>query len=74
MIGSFYLFAKSLSLIPLGTGYAIFTGIGAAGTVIIGAIFFNESISLYSFLFLLLLIVGIIGLKMTTEEEVLEKD
>lgn len=61
---SFYLFAKSMKWIPIGTAYAVFTGIGAAGTAIIGIIFLNESVNLLKILSLLVLISGIVGLKL----------
>ncbi|GAA0322163.1 quaternary ammonium compound efflux SMR transporter SugE1 [Bacillus carboniphilus] len=68
MIISFYLFAKSMQIIPIGTGYAIFTGLGAAGTVIAGVFLFEETMGPMKVIFLLLLFVGIIGLKVTTKE------
>ena len=42
MIASFYFLAQALKSIPVGTGYAIWTGIGAAGTAILGIILFLE--------------------------------
>lgn len=66
---SFFLFAKAMNSIPIGTAYAVFTGIGAAGTAIIGMVFLNEENGLYKLLFLSLLIGGIIGLKMTSGTE-----
>ena len=42
MIASFYFLAQALKVIPVGTGYAIWTGIGAAGTAILGIILFSE--------------------------------
>ncbi|MBM7702405.1 DMT family transporter [Metabacillus iocasae] len=66
---SFYLFAKSLSMIPIGTAYAAFTGIGAAGTAIIGMIFLNEGTSIGKIFFLTLMIFGIIGLKLVSNDE-----
>ena len=69
MIVSFYLFAKSLRSIPIGTGYTVFTGLGAAGTIMIGALVFNETMNVPTIFFLVLLIFGIIGIKSATKEE-----
>ncbi|WP_186672234.1 multidrug efflux SMR transporter [Sporosarcina sp. BP05] len=64
IIVSFFLFAKAMETIPIGTAYAIFTGIGAAGTAIVGIVLFNEGVSVGKLFFLVLLLVGIIGLKL----------
>ncbi len=64
LIVSFYLLALSICKIPIGTAYAVFTGIGAAGTAIIGMLYFNEAAGLWKIVSLVLLIGGIIGLKM----------
>jgi quaternary ammonium compound-resistance protein SugE len=69
---SFLLFSKSMRTIPIGTAYAVFTGIGAFGTAVIGVLFLNESSSLLKWLFIFILLSGIIGLKITTPEEVEE--
>ena len=50
--------------IPIGTAYAIFTGIGALGTAIVGIVIFGESAGVGKLFFLTLLLVGIIGLKL----------
>ncbi len=63
-IFSFLLLNKSLTHIPLGTAYAVWTGIGAFGTAIIGMLFFKDPISLLRSLFLILLIGSILGLKL----------
>ena len=64
MIVSFFLFAKSMKSIPIGTAYAVFTGIGAAGTAIIGVLRLGEDVSAMKIVSLTILIGGIIGLKM----------
>jgi quaternary ammonium compound-resistance protein SugE len=69
---SFYLFSKSLKFLPIGTAYAIFTGLGAAGTAIVGILYFGESASPSKLFFLSLMLIGIIGLKMTTSDETTE--
>ncbi|WP_071396447.1 DMT family transporter [Bacillus tuaregi] len=71
---SFLLFAKAMKTIPVGTAYAVFTGIGAAGTVIISMMLLNESGGFLKIFFLSLLIGGIIGLKMTMGENEQEKE
>lgn len=63
MIGSFYLLSQALLELPIGTGYAVWTGIGAIGSMLIGMIFFRESKSFLKFLFLFMILAGIIGLK-----------
>lgn len=63
---SFYLLAQATKTLPLGTAYAIWTGIGALGAVIIGIIFFKEPVTMHRLLFIVLLLSGIIGLKVTS--------
>ena len=65
---SMSLLAYSFRSIPMGTAYPIWTGIGAVGTVIIGILFFKESLSLQKTIFLTLILVGVIGLKITSKE------
>lgn len=60
---SFGLLAFALRTIPLGSAYAIWTGIGAAGTAIIGMLFFKDPVSFGRIFFLVLLVGSIIGLK-----------
>ncbi|ANU24890.1 DMT family transporter [Planococcus donghaensis] len=60
---SFYLLSLALTTIALGTGYAVWTGIGAAGSVLVGMIFFKESRQLAKLFFLSCIIVGVSGLK-----------
>lgn len=67
MIVSFYLFAKAMKEIPIGTAYAVFTGIGAAGTAVTGIILLNEEVGLMKIISLVILIAGIIGLKLLGE-------
>ncbi len=51
--------------IPIGSAYAIWTGIGATGTVIIGIVFFNDPAGFFRLFFASLIIVGIVGLKIS---------
>ena len=66
MIASFYFLALALKNLPLGTAYAIWTGIGALGAVIVGVLLFKESVSPLRLMFVALLLIGIIGLKATS--------
>jgi quaternary ammonium compound-resistance protein SugE len=66
LIGSFYFLDKSLSTIPVGTAYAIWTGIGATGAAIIGILYFKDPVTFGRLMFLCLLIISIIGLKLTS--------
>ncbi|MCA1054442.1 multidrug efflux SMR transporter [Rossellomorea aquimaris] len=65
---SFYFFSTSMRLLPIGTAYAVFTGIGAAGTAIVGMTFLQEDVSVMKIAFIILLLFGVIGLKMSDKE------
>lgn len=65
LISSFVLLGIALKTLPLGLAYSIWVGIGVAGTVIFGIWFFNESISLLKIASVLLILLGIIGLKLS---------
>ena len=67
MIASLALLALAMRTLPLGTAYAVWTGIGAVDTAIIGMIFLNDPASTGRIVCLLLIISGIIGLKMLAE-------
>lgn len=64
MIISMGLLAYSVKHLPVGTAYAVWTGIGAVGTAILGIILFGESKELIRIFFILLIIIGIVGLKL----------
>jgi quaternary ammonium compound-resistance protein SugE len=64
MLASFYLLARALQTLPVGTGYAVWTGIGAAGTAIVGMLVLGESASPLRLLSLALIVAGIAGLKL----------
>lgn len=66
MVASFYFLALALKNLPLGTAYAIWTGIGTLGTVILGIILFKEPASLPRLFCIALIISGITGLKLLT--------
>lgn len=63
---SFYLINMATRTIPLGTAYAVWTGLGAAGTVIVGAYFFNEPLSMARLFFIATLVGSVIGLKVVS--------
>ena len=63
MMASFGLLAAALKTIPVGTGYAVWTGIGAAGTAVIGMAFLGESREVLRILCLVLIVAGVVGLK-----------
>lgn len=60
---SMYLMAKAAEKLPVGTVYPVWTGIGAAGAVVIGIVFFHEPATFWRILFLVTLILSIVGLK-----------
>ena len=68
MIGSFVFLAQALRTIPVGTGYAVWTGIGAVGTAILGIILFAESATLPRLACIALIVVGILGLKLASPQ------
>lgn len=63
---SFFLLARATRTLPLGTAYAVWTGIGALGSVVIGIILFKEPVTAARIFFAVLLLVGIAGLKLTS--------
>ena len=66
MILSFYFLALALKNLPLGTAYAIWTGIGTIGTVIFGILLFKEPVTAMRIICIALIISGITGLKLIT--------
>jgi quaternary ammonium compound-resistance protein SugE len=62
---SFYLLMLAIKSLPLGTAYAVWTGMGAVGVAILGIILFKESYDMYRLLSITLVVAGIIGLKLT---------
>ena len=60
---SIILLNKAVQKIPIGTAYAVWTGIGAAGTVLLGIFFFREPIHFWRIFFLCTLVLSIAGLK-----------
>ncbi len=60
---SMYLLYKATQTLPMGTAYAVWTGIGAVGTAIIGILFFKEPAEFWRLFFITTLIASIVGLK-----------
>ena len=64
MILSFYFLSQALKQLPLGTAYAIWTGIGTIGTVILGILIFKEPLTISKLICIALIVSGITGLKL----------
>ena len=67
LAASFFFLAQATKVLPLGTAYAVWTGIGAVGAVIVGIVVFKEPVPAVRMLFVVLLLTGIIGLKATAQ-------
>lgn len=65
-VASLLLLSKALEKLPLGTAYAIWTGIGMVGTALLGILLFKEQLTLVQAIFLLMIVIGIVGLKLAT--------
>lgn len=61
---SFYFLTKAAETLPIGTAYAVWTGIGAAGTIAVGIFFYNEPAGMLRLFFLFTLVASIVGLKL----------
>jgi quaternary ammonium compound-resistance protein SugE len=68
MVASVVLLGWSLKVLPLGTAYAVWTGIGAVGTAILGVYLFDESREVLRFVCIGLIVAGIVGLKLVTPD------
>ena len=66
MAASFWLLSLAMKSLPAGTAYAVWTGIGAVGTVILGIVVFKEPASLSRLACLALILAGLVGLKVTS--------
>ena len=66
MIVSVYLLAVAMKSLPLGTAYAVWTGIGAVGTAILGMLWLGESADVRRLICIGLIVAGIVGLKLVT--------
>lgn len=63
---SMVLLAKAVQVLPIGTAYPVWTGIGAVGTVLLGIFFFHEPATFWRLFFIVTLIASVIGLKMVS--------
>lgn len=68
MVASMGLLGKCVQTLPVGTAYAVWVGIGAAGTAVLGVFLFKEPATLGRALSFLLLLAGVVGLKLTTRD------
>lgn len=66
MIASFVFLSLALKILPVGTGYAVWTGIGAVGTTVLGVLLFSEPATAARIICIGLIIAGIVGLKLTS--------
>lgn len=64
--GSFGLLALALRTLPVGTAYAVWTGIGAVGTAVVGMTFFGDPVTVARLVSLTLVVAGIVGLQLTS--------
>ncbi|RDW17214.1 DMT family transporter [Oceanobacillus chungangensis] len=72
IIISFYLMIMAGKKLPVGTVYAVFVGLGTAGTVFADIVFFGEPFKLAKVILILVLLAGVIGLKLVTKDNVKE--
>lgn len=66
MVVSLYLLSLSMGEIPVGTAYAIWSGIGAIGTLVAGIILYKEPVTYVRMVLIVLLIIGIVGIQLTS--------
>lgn len=64
---SFYLMIKAGEKLPVGTVYAVFVGLGTTGTILVDALVFKQPINAMTIIFLMILLVGVIGLKLSSD-------
>lgn len=65
MAASFYYLSQALKALPVGTGYAVWTGIGAVGTALLGILLFGETVAPIRIVSLGLIVLGMVGLKLS---------
>jgi quaternary ammonium compound-resistance protein SugE len=66
LVVSMILLAQAVKTLPIGTAYAVWTGIGAVGTAVLGVVLFDEPATIYRMAFIGVIVVGIVGLHSTT--------
>lgn len=62
-LGSVWLLAQAAKSLPIGTAYAVWTGLGAVGTAVFGMVFFHESREAMRLVCIVLIVAGVIGLR-----------
>ncbi len=68
MVASFWFLALAVRTLPLGTAYAVWTGIGVIGTTLLGLLLFDEPRDAMRLICIVLILAGIVGLKLVAEE------
>lgn len=68
MIASFYFLSLAVRVLPIGTAYAVWTGIGTVGAAILGIVIFGEDRDVSKIVCVLLIVTGIAGLKLTSSQ------
>lgn len=63
---SFFLLSASLRTLPVGSAYAVWTGIGAVGTAVVGMVFLGESTEVLKLVSIVLIVAGVVGLQLTS--------
>lgn len=66
MVASFYFLSKAIKVLPMSLSYPVWTGIGAVGSIIIGVVLFHDKLAPVTWLFVGLLLIGIVGIKVTS--------
>lgn len=69
IVGSFAVLIHTTNFLPIGTVYAVFTGLGTVGTVLTEIILFREPVNVYKILLIGTLLIGVIGLKVLTNDK-----
>ncbi len=68
MVLSYVFLALGVKTLPIGTSYAVWTGIGVVGTTIYGILFFNEPKDFLRIIFIMMIVIGIFGLKLLSSK------
>lgn len=66
MLFSFYFLARATKVLSLSLAYPVWTGIGAVGSVLIGVLLFKDQLSIMTWVFVILLVISIVGIKITS--------
>lgn len=74
LIPSFWLLERAIRIFGIGMTYAVFTGIGIVGTTVVGALVLQEAVNIWTAVFMIILLVGIIGLRFCDGKEINESE